>query len=152
MSDFLQSLIALVTLSIVIAILNAPIRRLLKRIFCGKRANLLALKFLIFVAEHKRAFKPPGSGPQKKEWVKQKYDKWVEKDDMVIDECIDFIVSALNSRKSSYKSTAKTQLSSVTKDVFDSTFDAIEKAAESTNDGNETELTDSSDTNAEAVG
>lgn len=152
MSDLMQSIVAILVLGIVIWIINKPIRKWLKKLVCCKAVSNLVLKILIFVAEHKRAFKPPGSGPQKKEWVKQQYDKWVDTADDAVDNAIDFIVAALNSRKSTYKSTAKTQLSKATKDVFDGAFEALEAAAETANDGCETELTDDSDTSAEAVG
>lgn len=152
MSDFMQSILAVLLLGIVIWLINKPIRRWLKKLIYCKTVNTIVLRILIFVAEHKRAFKPSGSGPQKKEWVMRQYNKWVAIADEAVDATIDFIVDALNSRKSTYKSTAKTQLSKATKDVFDSAFTAIESTTEETSDGNETEITEDSNTSAEAVG
>lgn len=152
MADFVQSILTLLLLGIIIWVINKPIRKWLKRLICCKAVSNTVLKILIFVAEHKRAFKPPGSGPQKKEWVKQKYDKWVTTADEAVDNTIDFIVTALNARKTTYKNTTKTQLSDTTKNIFDEAFNSTLPVVEATNDGCETELTDDSDISVKAVG
>lgn len=152
MPDFMQSILAVLLLGIVIWLINKPIRRWLKKLIYCKTVNTIVLRILIFAAEHKRAFKPPGSGPQKKEWVMHQYNKWVATADEAVDNAIDFIVAALNSRKATHKNEAKTQLSGVTKDVFDKAFNTTVSVVESTNDGCETGLTDDSDTSSGAVG
>lgn len=151
MAELLHSVLAILILAIVIWIINKPIRRGLKKIVCSKAVSKVVLKILIFTAEHKRAFKPPGSGPQKKEWVKQKYDRWVTTADDAVDSAIDFIVAALNTRKTTYKATATTQVGKIPKAILDEAFNSAESSTD-TDDGNETELTSESDTSVDAVG
>lgn len=135
MPDLLKTILVLIALGIVVNFINKPVRALLKKIVRTKCIARLVLRILVAVAEHKKKFRPPGSGPQKKEWVKQQYDKWIDSCDETIDGTIDCIVAALNVKKASVKSDIQDSV----EDFVDTQTDKLlETSTEETSDDDTT--------------
>jgi hypothetical protein len=99
-SDILRAAIALAVLSVAARIAEKPLKWLLKKVIIRNAFRLL--KNIVtrhYVHKAERRFPGPQRGPEKKDFVAAKLDKWEAGACEAADELIETVVSAMNAKK-----------------------------------------------------